>query len=134
MGVDLVDHVDYRRTKDKLRSPSTLRKAIIAGVVLTAVAVILLNASIIIPLFQGCRKVIVSEGQLSIENFGTESSPRVISFIKDDKILYVTAGLTVQDIRTYVPFNGAVYHVNGFEIVVSEVHQSWFVLLVRTEW
>jgi len=134
MGVDVVDHIDYRRTRDKLRSRSALNRVIIIGVVVSVVAIVILNASTITSFLQGYRKVIVSEGQLSIENFGSENSPKAITFIKDGKYLYVTAGLTVQDIRTYVPVNGAVYHTNGFEIVVSEVHQDWFVLLVRPEW
>lgn len=133
-GVDLVDHVDNRRMKDKLGSRSTLKKVIIIGVIMAAVAIFILNSSAIIFFFQGYRKVIVSEGQVSIENFGSENSPKTITFMKEGKYLYVLAGITSMDIQKYIPVNGMVYHVNGFEIVVSEVHQDWFVVLVKPEW
>ena len=130
----MVDHVDNRRMKDKLGSRSTLKKVIIIGVIMAAVAIFILNSSAIIFFFQGYRKVIVSEGQVSIENFGSENSPKTITFMKEGKYLYVLAGITSMDIQKYIPVNGMVYHVNGFEIVVSEVHQDWFVVLVKPEW
>jgi hypothetical protein len=113
-----------------------LKKAIITGVILTAIFVCLLNASTILSFFQGSpyRKVVVSEGQVSVENFGTEESPKGISFTKEGKYLYVMAGLSPQDMKAYVPTNDDVYYLNGFEIVVSEVHQDWFILLVKPEW
>jgi hypothetical protein len=112
-----------------------LKKAIIIGAILSAVLICILNASTIISFFQGSyRKVIVSEGQVSVENFGSENSPKTISFWKEGKYLYVMAGLQLQDMKTYQPVNGAVYHVNGFEVVVSEVREDWLVLLVKPEW
>jgi len=111
-----------------------LKKTIIITVVLSVLAICILNFPSIISFFQGYRKVIVSEGQVSVENFGSENSPKAISFWKEGRQLYVMAGLKLQDMKTYQPVNGAVYHVNGFEIVVSEVHEDWFVLLVKTEW
>lgn len=112
-----------------------LKKAIIIGAILSAVLICILNASTIISFFQGSyRKVIVSEGQVSTENFGSENSPKTITFTKDGKHLYVMAGLELQDMKTYEPVKAAVYHENGFEIVVSEVHEDWLVLLVKPEW
>jgi len=113
-----------------------LKKAIIIGAILSAVLVCILTASTIISFFQGSsyRKVIVLEGQVSIENFGSENSPKTITFTKDGKYLYVMAGLGLQDMKTYEPVKAAVYHENGFEIVVSEVHEDWLVLLVKPEW
>jgi hypothetical protein len=117
-----------------MRSRSTLKKVIIIGVVIAAVTIIILNASAVIFFFRGYGKVIVSEGQVSLENFGSETSPKTITFMKEGKYLYVMAGLTLQDMETYQPADGAVYHVNGFEVVVSEVHQDWFAIFVKPEW
>ncbi len=120
--------------KDKLRSRLTLKNVMLIGIAATVIAIFIVNSSTIISFLQGYKKVVVSEGQVSIENFGSENSPKTITFTKEGKYLYVMAGLTLQDLKTYVPANGVVYHLNGFEIVVSEVHQDWFVLLVRPEW
>jgi hypothetical protein len=113
-----------------------LKKAIALSVVLSVIILIILNASSIISFFQGSpyRRVVVSEGQLSVENFGSESSPKPINFIKEGVYLYVTAGLTLEDMKTYVPTKGDTYHINGFDIIVSEVHSDWFLLLVKPEW
>ncbi|MBZ5529679.1 MAG: hypothetical protein LAN71_17495 [Acidobacteriia bacterium] len=110
-----------------------LKKVVSISVVLSVVVVLCILFLPLVINFQGYRKVIVSEDQASAENFGSENSPKVISFVKKGSYLYVWAGLSVQ-METYQPVNGAVYHVNGFEIVVSEVHGDWFVLLVKAEW
>ena len=93
-----------------------------------------LNASAIFFFFQGYRKVIVTEGQVSLENYGSDSSPRTISFMKEGKYLYVYAGLGLDDSRIYTPAKDVIYHLNGFEIVVSEVQSDWFILFVKPEW
>lgn len=101
-------------------------KSVVLGVLIGLVVGLIIPINLLSLFSQSSyRKITLAEGQVATVEFDQNT----YGFTKEGDFIYVVSGTLKQ--TTLSATEGSVYKVFGIEIVVSEVHVDYVVLLVK---